>query len=260
MSIKDEAGRLWQIMAGLEAAIAQLHSDSGRAAPGETASGIQAARQAALEAALRIVRECWGAYTPGERLGDGSVWRALEAADSRIAAVRGAGNAGIDWNELAYEAGRVTSIASRFDNLDQLGEWYDQASRLERRALQDLATKGLIVTRFHDAPGVASFSASLERDREAAVNPDVPAREAEKASLVADILALWRASQGAVRMLEMNVIGLRGRPLSRILGMVLAEGQVLPVAEGDRPAGEYWAFSKRPALELAPGATYVGLG
>ena len=259
MSIRSDGERLYGIVRALQARIEELHSNSRRAAEGETASGIQAAREAALAAAATIFRQTWGTFESGERLQGGSVWPALEAADKRIGASRGAGDSAMKWDALAYASAHLVTVFPECRNLTEIEELYSTLSPVEQRAAQDLAARGFFKRRFASTPGIASFSAELARDREAASSPGLPAAVEAKAELVADVLALWRASQGAVNILEAGIAGVSGRPLSRILGMVVADGEVLPVAEGDREAGEYWSFERKRALELPPGATYLDL-
>ena len=201
--------------------------------------------------ALQMVRKSWGAWSHTSPLQGGDIWDALDAADAELGAARGAGDKGLDFAQLAYMCGRVTAVIWRdFRNLDDAIDWYDEASDIEKRALQDLGPDILPKTASGTDARLGGFLATLAADRERAVSPGLPAAQAAKDALVVDVYGLWESSKAAARSLEGGAVN---HDITRILGGVEVATTFVPT--GDE-AGVYARFSKRAVLNAPAGVQW----
>lgn len=193
-------------------------------------------RTEAHKSALELVKKSWDRET-------GDAWQRLEEAERAVDRARGAGDKGLDFARLAYEVDRVGKMYGRWRNMNDARAFYNNASAVEKRAMQDTAP-ALLPGRF---PGesAGAFLRKLEQDREAASSPDLPKAQAAKDEAVGELYDLYEAAQSASRMLEAGAARLE-------IGRVLRGVRMNKSAVASGPNAGIYVSIERAQPDMAP--------
>jgi hypothetical protein len=143
----------------------------------------------------------------------GAVWGEQEAAKRRLREARNRAEQRIDPMVLQLAYQRLPAVLAGLRDLREVATWYESATDVERRALQDLGGH-LLRQRFGGHGDLGSTLGRLERDREKAMRtPELCEAEAEAKEVERAAAEAWKVAnaEGAEWGLETDAyVTLRG--------------------------------------------------